>query len=426
MTAVAGGVVERYLEALTGHDWDRVRRVPRRRRSPGSGRTATRTRRRPSTSRSSRRLMPTLPGYSMEVTRITYGDRRRVRRAGRDGERSTGVPLRTPECITFDLADDGRIAAHRGLHPDLRPGRLPDPMRLGHRHAGGDAAAGRARGVGGRRRASTRSRASSCEAERLGYDFCTCSEHVAVPVDVGRRRAARTYWDPLPTFGYLAARTDDDPLRHVRARPRLPPPARDREAVRHARPRERRPARPRRRRRLARGGVRAARRRVRRPRPDRRRRDPRAARRALGTPEPEYDGEYFAFGGFVVDPTRGAGPGPDLDRRPHRALAAPRGRARRRLGAVRPAARPSSARLLDRARDDRGLGRRGPSRSRSSCRTTGPSTRRPSPTASPSSWPKYAAIGATTLAVRFVHHSLAHYREQLAALATLEAAHPAP
>jgi probable F420-dependent oxidoreductase len=43
-------------------------------------------------------------------------------------------------------------------------------------------------------------------AERLGYDFCTCSEHVAVPVDVSEVRGG-TYWDPLAVFGYLAART---------------------------------------------------------------------------------------------------------------------------------------------------------------------------------------------------------------------------
>ncbi|MEP6623828.1 MAG: TIGR03619 family F420-dependent LLM class oxidoreductase [Acidimicrobiia bacterium] len=45
------------------------------------------------------------------------------------------------------------------------------------------------------------------EAERLGYDFCTCSEHVAVPVGVAPIRGG-TYWDPLALFGYLAARTD--------------------------------------------------------------------------------------------------------------------------------------------------------------------------------------------------------------------------
>jgi probable F420-dependent oxidoreductase len=44
------------------------------------------------------------------------------------------------------------------------------------------------------------------EAERLGYEFCTCSEHVAVPVDVAAERGG-TYWDPLAVFGYLAART---------------------------------------------------------------------------------------------------------------------------------------------------------------------------------------------------------------------------
>jgi len=43
-------------------------------------------------------------------------------------------------------------------------------------------------------------------AERLGYEFATCSEHVAIPRSVAETRGA-TYWDPLSTFGYLAART---------------------------------------------------------------------------------------------------------------------------------------------------------------------------------------------------------------------------
>lgn len=44
------------------------------------------------------------------------------------------------------------------------------------------------------------------EADRLGYDFCTCSEHVGIPAaEIGRRGAA--YWDPLATFSFLAART---------------------------------------------------------------------------------------------------------------------------------------------------------------------------------------------------------------------------
>ncbi len=43
-------------------------------------------------------------------------------------------------------------------------------------------------------------------AERLGYHHLTCSEHVVVPTDVAPVRGGR-YWDPLATFGYLAAVT---------------------------------------------------------------------------------------------------------------------------------------------------------------------------------------------------------------------------
>ena len=43
-------------------------------------------------------------------------------------------------------------------------------------------------------------------ADRLGYHHLTCSEHVALPAGEIARRGAR-YWDPLATFGYLAART---------------------------------------------------------------------------------------------------------------------------------------------------------------------------------------------------------------------------
>ena len=44
-------------------------------------------------------------------------------------------------------------------------------------------------------------------ADRLGYHHLTCSEHVAVPAgDIAARRGSR-YYDPLATFGYLAAHT---------------------------------------------------------------------------------------------------------------------------------------------------------------------------------------------------------------------------
>ena len=43
-------------------------------------------------------------------------------------------------------------------------------------------------------------------ADRLGYHHCTCSEHVAVPIDVAEVRGGR-YYDPLAVFGSLAAQT---------------------------------------------------------------------------------------------------------------------------------------------------------------------------------------------------------------------------
>lgn len=43
-------------------------------------------------------------------------------------------------------------------------------------------------------------------ADSLGFHHLTCSEHVAVPTDVAAERGG-VYWDPLATFGYLAART---------------------------------------------------------------------------------------------------------------------------------------------------------------------------------------------------------------------------
>jgi probable F420-dependent oxidoreductase len=43
-------------------------------------------------------------------------------------------------------------------------------------------------------------------ADRLGYSHVSCSEHVVIPAPVAPIRGGR-YWDPLPTFGYLSAVT---------------------------------------------------------------------------------------------------------------------------------------------------------------------------------------------------------------------------
>lgn len=44
-------------------------------------------------------------------------------------------------------------------------------------------------------------------ADRLGFDHLTCSEHVAVPEAIAAERGG-TYWDPLATLSFLAARTE--------------------------------------------------------------------------------------------------------------------------------------------------------------------------------------------------------------------------
>jgi probable F420-dependent oxidoreductase len=44
-------------------------------------------------------------------------------------------------------------------------------------------------------------------ADRLGYHHLTCSEHVGIPPDVVATRGGR-YYDPLATFGYVAAVTE--------------------------------------------------------------------------------------------------------------------------------------------------------------------------------------------------------------------------
>ncbi len=53
-------------------------------------------------------LMPTLQGYEMEVSRVTYADGLAFAELSETVE-VDGTRLRTQECLTFVLSDDGRI-----------------------------------------------------------------------------------------------------------------------------------------------------------------------------------------------------------------------------------------------------------------------------------------------------------------------------
>ena len=102
------GIVERYLEAVVAHDWgslegclaeDVVRVGPfgdtYSPRGPYVAFLAG--------------LMPTLPGYSMRVDRVTYAGRRAFAELSETVE-VDGAPLETPEALVFDLDEEGLIS----------------------------------------------------------------------------------------------------------------------------------------------------------------------------------------------------------------------------------------------------------------------------------------------------------------------------
>lgn len=110
MVAVPG-VVEGYLEAIIGHDWETLAacladdgfvRV-----GPWGDEYADKA----EYVAFIADLMPKLPGYEMRVDRVTYsGDQRLAVVELSETVEVDGRPHRTPEALVFDLDGDGRIA----------------------------------------------------------------------------------------------------------------------------------------------------------------------------------------------------------------------------------------------------------------------------------------------------------------------------
>ena len=104
------GVVEAYLDAVAGQDWPRLRDTMSEdvvRIGPYGdvylGRTAYVD--------FLAGLMPTLPGYSMSVSRVTdLDDGRRAVAELSETVAVDGAPLLTPEVLLFDLDAEGRVA----------------------------------------------------------------------------------------------------------------------------------------------------------------------------------------------------------------------------------------------------------------------------------------------------------------------------
>jgi ketosteroid isomerase-like protein len=106
---MSDGVIERYLHALVDGDWttfascladDGFTRV-----GPFGDTYSTKA----DYVAFLTDLMPTLPGYEMEVSRVTYSDDGLAFAELSETVEVDGTPLRTPECLTFELTDDGRI-----------------------------------------------------------------------------------------------------------------------------------------------------------------------------------------------------------------------------------------------------------------------------------------------------------------------------
>ncbi len=137
-------------------------------------------------------------------------------------------------------------------------------------------------------------------ADMLGYHHLTCSEHIGIPASEAGRRGAR-YWDPLATLGYVAARTErirlvtmtlvlgyHHPLAIVKRYGTLDHVSRGRVILG-----------------VGVGSLKEEFDLLGAPFEDRGPRGDdalRALRAALSSNEPSYDGEYYSFGGLIVDP----------------------------------------------------------------------------------------------------------------------------
>jgi probable F420-dependent oxidoreductase len=254
-----------------------------------------------------------------------------------------------------------------------------------------------------------------CEAERLGYHHATCSEHVGIPTAVAETRGGR-YWDPLATFGYLAARTETirlathvlvlgyhHPLEIAKRYGTLDRVCDGRLVLG-----------------VGVGSLEEEFALLDAPFADRGARADdamRALRSALSQREPEYHGPFYDFSGFVVDPCAQQEPVPlwvggRTARSLRRAVELGDGWAPFGLSTT------ELATMLERARSSDAWSARSHALEviLQNEQPLDPATE---PEAVAETVGRLGDIGATALNVRVIHHSPAHYKEQLGALMTI-------
>jgi probable F420-dependent oxidoreductase len=253
------------------------------------------------------------------------------------------------------------------------------------------------------------------EAERLGYHHCTCSEHVAVPVEIAKVRGGR-YFDPLATFGALGALTTSirfeahvlvlgyhHPLAIAKRYGTLDVVTAGRVILG-----------------VGVGSLQEEFDLLGAAFDDRGARADdamRALRASLSQPEPAYHGEYYDYEGFLVEPCAVQARMPMwVGGRTYRSL--------RRAVELGDGWAPFGLRTADladmlaRARDTDAWA----ARERAIdviVANEHPLDPGGEPDRVREQLARFSDLGATGVNVRFVHHSAAHYREQLAALASL-------
>jgi probable F420-dependent oxidoreductase len=244
-------------------------------------------------------------------------------------------------------------------------------------------------------------------AERLGYHHCTCSEHVGVPLEIAQVRGGR-YYDPLSVFGALSALTTTirfaahvlvlgyhHPLEIAKRYGTLDAISGGRLVLG-----------------VGVGSLREEFELLGAPFDDRGARADdamRALRAALSEPEPSYQGEYYTFDGFRVEPHA-------VQQRVPLWVGGRTFRSWRRAVELGDGWAPFG---LSRAEVATMFERLPPPTDRPfevMLQSEHPLDPMGEPDIVREQLAHFAATGATGLNVRFVHHSRAHYTEQLAAL----------
>lgn len=255
------------------------------------------------------------------------------------------------------------------------------------------------------------------EAERLGYHHCTCSEHVAIPAPIAETRGGR-YYDPLATFGALGAHTErikfaahvlvlgyHHPVAIAKRYGTLDEITGGRVVLG-----------------VGVGSLQEEFELLGAPFGDRGARaddSMRALRAALGNREPAYHGEYYDFEGFVVDPHA---------RQEHVPIwvGGRTARSLRRAVELGDGWAPFGLRTAELETMLQRAGETPAWTARDTpidviLQNEHPLDPLTEPERVANQLGKFAAIGATGVNARFVHHSPARYAEQLAALATVAA-----